>query len=273
MKAVVLLRAVFDASVGGGTYEGPYVLDGSSQAALGLARQWRSSAPGGRVAGVAIGPPEWEPALRNALVLGCDEVWRGWGDAMGGADVLTVAQAIAEIVPAGAALVIGGESSSDHGTGLLPAAVAENLGWPYRGEVTGVVAEGAATAFAVRREGGRRLHCRTEAAIVVAAARMPAPAFYPRVADLIAARKTGIPCVSVDGPKRDAPGIEVIGYGPAKPLTRHLLQPSAGANPAQRLKQLMSGGVTNRGAKAMGGAGDEMARKLVELLVSEGFAT
>ncbi|MBK6319882.1 MAG: hypothetical protein IPF51_14160 [Dehalococcoidia bacterium] len=92
MKAVVLLRAVFDASVGGGTYEGPYVLDGSSQAALGLARQWRSSAPGGRVAGVAIGPPEWEPALRNALVLGCDEVWRGWGDAMGGADVLTVAQ-------------------------------------------------------------------------------------------------------------------------------------------------------------------------------------
>ena len=121
--------------------------------------------------------------------------------------------------------------------------------------------------------GKKPLHCRTEAAIVVAAARMPAPAFYPRVADLIAARKTGIPCVSVDGPKRDAPGIEVIGYGPAKPLTRHLLQPSAGANPAQRLKQLMSGGVTNRGAKAMGGAGDEMARKLVELLVSEGFAT
>lgn len=264
---------MFDASVKGGIYEGPWVLDGSSQVAVGLARQWRQTAPGSRIIGIAIGPPEWEPALRSALMLECDEVRRGWSDAMSAADLLTVAQAIASSIPAETAIVIGGESSSDHGTGVLPAAVAASLGWSYLGDVAAVMAEASATTLTVRRDGGLRIRCRTAGPVVVAAARMPAPGYYPRVARVIAARKAGIPCFEVAATGSVQPRVEVVGYGPAKPLTRHLLQPSAGANPAQRLRQLMSGGVASRGAQNIGGAADDTARKLADLLVSEGFVS
>ena len=273
MNAVVLLRAVIDESATGGVYTGPWVLDGASQVAVGLARQWRQTAPGSRIVGIAIGPPEWEPALRGALMLECDEVMRGWSDAMSTADLLTVARAIASSVPAETAIVIGGESSSDHGTGVLPAAIAENLGWPYLGDVTTVVAEECGTTLTVRRDGGLRIRCRTASPVVVAAARMPPPGYYPRVARVIAARKVGIPWFDLGFFESAEQRLEVVGYGPAKPLTRHLLQPSAGANPAQRLRQLMSGGVASRGAQNMGGASDDTARRLADLLVSEGFVS
>lgn len=271
MNAVVLLRAVFDASATGGVYAGPYVLDAPSESAVALARNWRTTAREGRVIGIAVGPPEWEPALRSAMMLGCDEVTRLWSESTAQADALTVAAVLASRVPADSSLVIGGDSSSDHGAGVVAAAVAENLGWDYLHDVTAVASEGAALTMCVRLDGGKRRYLKTVGPVVVAAARMPTPAFYPRVARCIAARKASIPVSAAGEGDAALPSIEVTSYGPARPLTRHLLQPSAGANPAQRLRQLMAGGVANRGAKTVGGAGEDAGRKLADLLVSEGF--
>jgi electron transfer flavoprotein alpha/beta subunit len=270
VNLAVLLRAVHDPDLSGGIYDGNYLLDGPSLVALSLARRWRKQGGTGRLAGIAVGPPGWDPAIRTALALECDEVRRAPADPET-LDVVGTARAIAACLPEGTGLVVAGESSSDHGTGLLAAALAEVLGWHFLGGVTALSPEGEGTALSVRRAGGRRAHYWTAGPAVVSAARVPAPALYPRLARFLAARKAAIPTVDLDGVLAVSPAIGVAGYGPARPSTRALIQPSAGANPAQRLRQLMSGGMASRNAQTMGGGAQEVARQLVALLAKEGF--
>jgi electron transfer flavoprotein beta subunit len=275
MTIAVLLRAVFDPTVEGGTYDGHHVLDGPSIVAIHLARQFRKQARGETILGIGAGPREWETPLRTALALECDRVVRPWpadgkGDAAA-SSVIEAARLIAASLPADTRLVVAGEASTDHGTGVLAAAIAECLGWPFVANAGTVASEGSDRCLVtVRSGGGKRTLLRVTGPVVVSAARMPTPALYPRVASLIAARRQAIPA----GPAPARPGrggVTVVGYGPERPSTRHLLQPSANANPAQRLRQLMSGGMSNRNGEKLGGAGPDIARQLTALLAKEGF--
>jgi electron transfer flavoprotein beta subunit len=85
---------------------------------------------GGRVDILSMGPPLFEPYLRDVLAMGADHVFLLSDQAFAGADTLattyTLARAIEKV--GGADVVVCGEESSDGATGQVPPGLAEWLG-------------------------------------------------------------------------------------------------------------------------------------------------
>jgi electron transfer flavoprotein beta subunit len=274
MSVAVLLRVIIDPELATGVERTTLRLDDPSLVAIGLALSLRRQLPELLVTGIAAGPAAWDPAIQEACALGLDSVTRVWEERMESADLLATARALAGAVPAGCDLVLTGSAATDHGSGVLPAALAEILGWPFLADVAGIEPGASGLTATVRAGGGRhRVHGLPEQA-VLAAARMPAPPLYPRLARRLMARRTAVPeFLPAPSPLLDGAPARLgrPEYGPARPLTRHLLQPSAAARPADRLRQLMSGGMANRGAKTLDADEDGVARQLVGILEQEGL--
>ncbi len=263
MNVVVLLRAVADEEAL--AEPRPLVVDGPSLVALALALSWKALHPGALLTGIACGPAGWEAPLREALALDLDSLTRV--DATEGADVVATAHAIAAALRADVSLVVAGSAATDHGSGLLAPALAEALGWALVASVTGLESRDGAPAVRVRGEAGVRRLLRLPLPAVLEAAPAPAPALYPKLAKKLAARKAVIPVVPMEV---GLAALRFEGYGPARPVTRTLFRPSATARPAERMRQLMAGGMTQRAGKALS-AESGVAGQLADLLEAQGF--
>lgn len=278
MNVTVLLRVIDDPELAAGVSGSTLRLDDPALVALGLGLSLARDVPGALLNGAAVGPDAWDMPLQDAVALGLASVTRVWDGGLETADVPATAAAAAAAIPGGPGLLITGPASGDHGTGVLPGAIAELLGWPLLAEVTAVEPGAEGLVARVRGEGGKRRTYGLPASAVIVAARLPAPGLFPPLARRLAARKRPLPEVSppavplVTGASER---ISLLDYGPARPLTRHLIKPSATANPADRLRQLMSGGMSGRGGQTLdssgaGGSGG-LARQLADILVKEGF--
>ncbi len=97
----------------------------------------RESAGEGEVVAVTVGDEDAEDAMRRALAMGADRGIRIWSDGLAGADPITVARALAEVVRAeGPDLVFCGVQSSDAVQAATGAALAEILDLPRAAVVT-----------------------------------------------------------------------------------------------------------------------------------------
>lgn len=276
MNVVVLLRVVDDPALSAGVSGVTVRLDDPSVVAIGQALVLRRLLPGVRVEGVAAGPSGWDPALKDALALGVDSVQRTWSDSLATGDIVATAKALATCLSPEASVILAGSAATDHGSATLPAALAELLGWPLLSEVASFELRSDGLAAQVRGGGGsRRVYTVPERAVLVAA-RARAPSIYPKVRALLIARKAAIPekPPASAGPDDSAARISLIDYGPPRPSTRHLLKPSASANPADRIRMLMSGGMAARGGETLdssSNSGESLAKQLADILVKEGF--
>ena len=269
MKTVVLLRARNDPELEHGVRDSTMCLDEPSADALAVGLG-HVAAAGGELAGIAVGPPEWEPALRDALALGVAGVIRLWCPAIEEGGLVGAAAAIAGEVRDTTGVVIAGGAAPDHGSGILPFALAELLGWAVIEDVVETGLEDGQAVARVRRSGGRRQTLRLPSGAVLVAARghvLP----YPAVARKLAARRASIPEHAPAGAPFASPW-QIEGYGPAMPVTRHLLRPSATANAGGRLRQLMAGGATRQTKQPPapeGGGG--LASQLADILAKQGL--
>jgi electron transfer flavoprotein beta subunit len=265
LKAVVLMRAVPDTE-NAGPGAPRLVLDPSSLTALGLALGWKRSQAGANITAVAAGPIEWEPLLREALALGADAACRVATSADYANGIATDLAAIGEEC----SLVFAGAASSDYGSGALPGMLAESLGWPLLAEVLQFEAQQGQTLASVRETASIRLRYLVTPPAVVVAASLPPPPLYPPLARRLAARRATIDALSPSVPAGESP-LTLLGFGPGKPRTRHLLRPEEGARPGDRLRQLMGGG--RSGASSRLEAGGDLAGRLLEVLLKEGLVS
>jgi len=91
-----------------------------------------AAASKGRVVLVAMGPDQATDAVRRGLAMGADEAVLVADPALAGADMLTTARVLAEVVRReGCDLVVAGDESTDGRGGVIPAMVAELLGRPH----------------------------------------------------------------------------------------------------------------------------------------------
>lgn len=276
MNIIVLLRVVDDLGLAAGVSGVTVRLDDPSVVAIGQALVLRRLLPGVRVEGITAGPPAWDPALKDALALGLDSVQRTWSESLAIADIVATAKALATCLSSEASLILAGSAATDHGSATLPAALAELLAWPLLSEVASFEIRAEGLAALVRGGGGsRRVYTVPERAVLVAA-RARAPSIYPKVRALLVARKSAIPETQPASarPDESAAQISLLDYGPPRPSTRHLLKPSAAANPADRIRMLMSGGMAARRGEtldASSNSGESLARQLADILVKEGF--
>ncbi|HXV58963.1 MAG TPA: electron transfer flavoprotein subunit beta/FixA family protein [Gaiellaceae bacterium] len=111
----------------------------------------RDAAGDGEVVVVTVGDEEAEDAMRRALAMGADRGVRVWSDALAGADPITVARALAEVVrEESPGLVLCGVQSSDAVQAATGTALAELLDLPRAAVVTKLeLGDGTAT---VQRE-------------------------------------------------------------------------------------------------------------------------
>jgi len=85
-----------------------------------------------RVVALAMGPPDAEGAVREALALGADEAYLLSDRALAGSDALATARVLAAgCRRIGASLIAMGAESSDAGTGLVGPLLAAILGLPH----------------------------------------------------------------------------------------------------------------------------------------------
>jgi electron transfer flavoprotein beta subunit len=115
----------------------------------------REAAGDGEVVTVTVGEEDVEDAMRRALAMGADRGIRVWSDELAGADPITVARALAEVVRAEEPdLVFCGVQSSDAVQAATGAALAEVLDLPRVAVVTKIEL-GSGTATVHRElEGG-----------------------------------------------------------------------------------------------------------------------
>ena len=115
----------------------------------------REAAGEGEVVAVTVGDEDAEKALRRALAMGADRGVRVWSDELAGADPITVARALAEVVRGESPdLVLCGVQSSDAVQAATGTALAELLDLP-RAAVVAKLELGAGAAVVHRElEGG-----------------------------------------------------------------------------------------------------------------------
>jgi electron transfer flavoprotein beta subunit len=107
----------------------------------------REAAGDGEVVAISVGDEDAEDAMRRALAMGADRGIRIWSDDLAGADPITVARALAEVVRKESPdLVFCGVQSSDAVQAATGAALAELLDLPRVAVVTKLEpANGSAT--------------------------------------------------------------------------------------------------------------------------------
>lgn len=270
MSIIVLLRAVSDPDLAGGIRASSFCLDAPSEDAIALGLSLRSCSPA-PMRGVAIGPPEWDVALKDAVSLGLDEVERRWGPSVAAGDIVAHARLLACNVSADARAVVAGGVATDHGSGLIPFALAELLGWPVIERTIEAGIDGADLVVRALAGGGRRTTYRMPGRVVLVAASGRALP-YPTVARKLAARKAAVPEVASPAGHVAEPAFTLEGFGPARPVTRHLLRPSTATGAAGRLRHLMAGGASPSGGSRGAMAADaSVATQLADLLDREGL--
>lgn len=115
----------------------------------------RDGAGEGEVVAVTVGDEDAEDAMRRALAMGADRGIRVWNDELAGADPITVARALAEVVREESPdLVLCGVQSSDAVQAATGTALAELLELPRVAVVTKIELGGGTATVHRELEGG-----------------------------------------------------------------------------------------------------------------------
>ncbi len=138
---------------------------------------------------MSLGPPDAADAIKRALQMGASGAIHISDDAVHGSDALASSLVLAEAIKkAGPDLVICGMASTDGTMGVLPAMIAERLGWP------------AATLGATLSVSDDRLTIRRDTDVASLTIEAPLPAIvsvtdqsgearYPSMKGILAAKK------------------------------------------------------------------------------------
>jgi electron transfer flavoprotein beta subunit len=171
-------------------------------------------AHGGSVTVLSMGPDKATEAIRKALSMGADSAVHVVDDALKGSDSagtsLALAKAISRIGDVD--LVIAGSESSDSRTSVVPAMLAERLGFPQVTFVNKVeVDPGAGTIRAQRmtEDGYQVVEARTPAVISVVE-KMNEPR-YPSFKGIMAAKKKPVDEVDISDLGLDAGQVGLAG--------------------------------------------------------------
>ncbi|MGI3781712.1 MAG: electron transfer flavoprotein subunit beta/FixA family protein [Janthinobacterium lividum] len=150
------------------------------------------------VAVLTVGPKDATAAIKRALQMGAGSGVHVLDDALHGTDVLGTSTVLAAAVAkAGADLVVCGMASTDGAMGVLPAMLAERLGWPaatYAGHL-GVV-DGTATIM--REDDTARLTVEVDLPAVVSVTDQSGEARYPSMRGILAAKKKPVQTWDLD---------------------------------------------------------------------------
>jgi electron transfer flavoprotein beta subunit len=173
---------------------------------------------GGSVTAVSTGGGRNADALRRALAMGADAAVMVDDPALGGADGLGLARALAACLgPLEPDIVLAGQVALDDEMGLVGPAVAEFLGWPHVAGLVGLEVDGGSFS-AIRLVEGARETVEGSLPVLLTCAKGLASPRVPKVMQVMKASRARIdardlPSLGVD-PATVAPLVTVTAHRP-----------------------------------------------------------
>ena len=150
------------------------------------------------VVALTVGPEDATAALKRALQMGATAGVHVLDDALHGTDVLGTSTVLAAAVSkAGADLVLCGMSSTDGAMGVLPAMLAERLGWPAATYAGHLAVEGG-HATIMREDDTARLTVEVDLPAVVSVTDQSGEARYPSMKGILGAKKKPVQTWDLD---------------------------------------------------------------------------
>ncbi len=252
-----------------------WMLNPADLAAVRLAAAVRAVLNEGEVIALTIGPGQADAVLRKSMAFGAGRAVRL--DAQG--VNLLDANAVAHLLNAAvrhleAALVLCGTQAADTMGGQTGAALAGLLEWPIVSSVTEAVQAGDNRSLVLRRrlDGGRRQVVEVDLPAVVACVAGDAASYYPSLPQHRASLEAPIQILKpldlgvTPMAIANVSHLKVIGITPPKPRPKKIFTPDSTLSAADRIKQIMSGGLTQRQSDTLEGSPRDVAAALVRQL-------
>lgn len=175
------------------------VPDEINERALENALQFKDSSKDTEIVVVAMGPEDAGKTLRKLLSMGADSAVLVSDDALAGSDMVQTARVLAAAVgKLGAVdLVVAGNAATDGRGGMVPAMVAEILGWPVLPSLDEVTIASDAVSGVTQVDGGV-LRLSSVLPAVVSVTEKSADARFPNFRAIMAAKKKPLVSWSLD---------------------------------------------------------------------------
>lgn len=252
----------------------PYGLGSSDEMAVEEALSLRANF-GGNVTVITVGPERDEAGLREALAMGADRAIRVWNSGIALYDPWSVAQVLANTIRfLKFDLLLGGARSADAGNGLVLNYLGTILGLPA---ATGIVQileyKPEANILMMHRHAGKGdrwvIECPVPA--ILGVEKSATDPRYPTMYGRLNAVKAQI-LVEENVLKSDGTLVELISMAKARPKPKKIFTPDSNLSAADRMKMILSGGVSKK-KSAAGGASDANsgAKQVIEVLKQTGI--
>ncbi|MGO4249898.1 electron transfer flavoprotein subunit beta [Paenarthrobacter sp. RAF54_2] len=166
------------------------VPDEINERALENALQLKDSRKDIEIVVVAMGPEDAGKSIRKLLSMGADSAVLVSDESLAGSDMVQTARVLAAAVEmlGGVDLVLAGNAATDGRGGMVPAMVAEILGWPVLPGLDEVVIEPDAVSGRAQVDGGA-LRLSSALPAVVSVTEKSADARFPNFKGIMAAKK------------------------------------------------------------------------------------
>lgn len=230
---------------------------------------------GGNVTAVTVGPEKEEEGLRYALAMGADQAIRIWDEKLPLYDPWTIANTLAQVLNRKKYdLILGGNLSADGGNGLVLNYLGTILGLPA---VTGIVKiteyRAEANILSLHRHAGKgdRWVIECSAPAILGVEKSASDPRYPTMYGRLKAEKAQI-LLELGVSQGEDVLVELVNLTKARPKPKKIFTPDSNLSAADRMKMILSGGVSKKKAAA-GGASDANsgAKQVMDVLKQTGI--
>lgn len=230
-----------------------YIVNPLDKVALEAAARLKETmtAPPTSVTLITLGPPEAEEALRRCLTWGADEAVHLWDRGFENLDAFATAAVLAQAISRlGFDLILCGQQSLDGETGQVGPMIAERLDIPHVAAVTRLELSSDRTHALVHRrmERGRREVVRCQLPALLTVDRGLNQPRYPSFEACLAARRKEVQRWDASFLEMEGitPTTQHLGIFPPRPRPKKIFTPDSSLSAADRMKQMMSGGLAQK---------------------------
>ena len=234
-------------------------------------------ATGARVIAITLGPLQAEVALRQALEQGADQAVHICDDHLRGCDAQATARALAAAIPRlRPSLVLCGLRSGTGGSGQVGTILAEHLGWPFVGDVVRMDLAGDRAIVDRLLEHGHRQRLRCHLPAVLAIAPQLAQPRYPPLrwrqhAARAELRRWDLNDLGLSLAQARQAGscATLLSLTPPRSRPKKIFTPDSHLSAAERMRLVMSGGLTQKQGAMTKADPQAAARAIIEVLSQE----
>ena len=257
-----------------------YIANPYDMVALEAAVCLKEQAGEGRVEAIAMAPPDIaRPLLRRCLAAGADAATLLWDGSFEGSDGYATGAVLAGYIAAGSFdLVLCGQKAIDTEAGQVGAVIAARLDVPLVSRIARIDVAGARAEVESKLEKGNR-----------ARLDVPLPAVLAVELDLAEPRYASLPALlagitgEIKEMNREALGLPFGEAGAEgsrnktgamalpKPRPKKVFTPDASLSAQERMRLIISGGVTQKQSDVLEGDPAQVARTVVQFLKEKNF--